>query len=166
MALSVLQTCWRGAALLALGRHAEALAPLARATALLPQDGEVHAQYGTALLRLERHAEALASFDRALSIGPERADVLSSRGVALEALGRPRAALEDFIRAVVIDDTAAATHAHVNIGVLSARLGHDAQAAASFDRALSVNRDDPAAQLSFAVPVSRAGQFAPRLAAV
>jgi hypothetical protein len=82
---------------------------------------------------------------------------LNNRGVALEALEQPQAALESFIRASVIDSTAAATH--INVGVLSARLGHYAQAASSFDRALAIDGNEPTAQLELAFLSLAQGDF-------
>jgi len=77
----------RGAALVALKRNAEALAPLQRGTELLPNDAEGHTQYGVALLRLSRYAEALASFEAALAIAPDDAETLFNQAVALGELG-------------------------------------------------------------------------------
>src|SRR5205807_8345700 len=42
----------RGAALVGLGRHVEALAPLERAVMLAPNDAQAHVQRGVALQRL------------------------------------------------------------------------------------------------------------------
>jgi tetratricopeptide (TPR) repeat protein len=133
----------RGAALIALGRHAGALEPLDRAINLLPQDPDAHVQRGVALLRLDRHAEALESFDRALAIRANLPEVLNNRAVALAALDRPRDALDSLTRSLILEGAAADTH--INSGVVMKALGRYSDAAWSFNRALSLRPGDPAA---------------------
>ena len=132
----------RGAALLALDRNAEALAPLEKAAAMLPDENDAHVQLGVAFLRLDRHAEAVASFGRALAIKRSQPEVLNNRGVSLAALGRTDEALQDFIASAALASDA---DAHTNMGVLFKSIGRYRQAASSFDRALALERDNPAA---------------------
>jgi tetratricopeptide (TPR) repeat protein len=147
----------RGAALVALGRHEEALAPLDGAIAALPGDAEPHIQRGVALLRLNRHAEALANFDRALALRFDLPEVLNNRGVALAALGRPKEALDSFVRSLVLNGAAAETY--INMGVVQKMLGQHSEADGSFRRALDRKPDDPTASLELAFLHLTLGEF-------
>jgi tetratricopeptide (TPR) repeat protein len=78
----------------------EALAILARAQQIAPDDAAVAAEQGRAYIAMDRPAEALAAFGRALAISPGDAAALSNRGVALALLGQTAAARDDFERAL------------------------------------------------------------------
>jgi tetratricopeptide (TPR) repeat protein len=147
----------RGAALVALARHNEAIEPLDRAIALLPRDPEAHVQRGVAMLRLNRFREALESFDRALAIRANLPEVLNNRAVALAALDRPKEALDSLTRSLLLDGAAADTH--TNSGVLLKALGRHVDAAWSFNRALSLRPDDPAASLELGFLHLSLGEF-------
>jgi hypothetical protein len=82
---------------------AEALALLAEARQLAPNDPAVAAEAGRVLLSEGRAAEALAEFGRALALDPRDARNYNNRGVALAALGQTEAARQDFTRALEID---------------------------------------------------------------
>jgi tetratricopeptide (TPR) repeat protein len=146
----------RGVALLALDRNADALAPLEKAAGMLPDDNDANVQLGVAFLRLDRHAEAVARFDRALAIKRDQPEVLNNRGVSLAALGRTDEALEAFIASAALAGDA---DAHTNMGVLFKSIGRYRQAALSFDRALSLERDDPAASFEQAFLHLTLGEF-------
>ncbi|HWX68433.1 MAG TPA: tetratricopeptide repeat protein [Steroidobacteraceae bacterium] len=148
----------RGAALVALRHYGEALAPLERATELLPGEAEAHIQRGVALLNVERNAEAIESFDRALALRPDVPEVLNNRGIALTATGRLSEALGSFIRSSVLNGTIADTH--TNIGILLKTLGRHRQAAASFDRALALKPTDSSAKFALAFLYLSLGEFA------
>jgi hypothetical protein len=81
----------------------EALAQLAEARRLAPDDPAVAAETGKELLADNRPAEALAEFGRALALDPRDARNYNNRGVALEALGQNDAARQDFQRALKLD---------------------------------------------------------------
>jgi tetratricopeptide (TPR) repeat protein len=136
-----------GSALLALDRHDEAIPSLEKAAAQLPEEIEAHIQLGVAFLRAERHTEAVASFDRALAV-ERRTEVLNNRGVALAALGRPDEALQSFIESAAHAGGVADTH--TNMGVVFKSIGDFRQAELQFDRALSIKRDDAAANFESA----------------
>ena len=146
-----------GAGLLGLERNSEALAPLEKAAELLPEEIEAHVQLGVALLRLARHTEAVASFDRALAIKRERPEVLNNRAVALTELGRTDEALQNFIESAALAGGIADTH--TNMGVVFKSIGNYRQAAYSFDRALSLKHDDPAASFELAFLRLTQGDF-------
>jgi tetratricopeptide (TPR) repeat protein len=81
----------------------EALALLAEAGGLAPNDPAVAAETGKVLLASHRPAEALPAFGRALALDPRDARNYNNRGVALAALGQTEAARQDFARALALD---------------------------------------------------------------
>jgi len=86
----------------------EALALLAEAARMAPDDATVPAETGRVLLAAGRPAEALAQFGRALALAPRDANNYNNRGVALQALGQTEAARGDFRRALDLDPGLAA----------------------------------------------------------
>jgi len=86
----------------------EALALLAEASRIAPDDPDVAAETGRVLLAAGRPAEALAQFGRALALAPGDANNYNNRGVALQALGQTSAARADFKRAIELDPGLAA----------------------------------------------------------
>jgi tetratricopeptide (TPR) repeat protein len=86
----------------------EALALLAEARRMAPDDATVAAETGRVLLAAGRPAEALAQFGRALALAPSDANNYNNRGVALQALGQTEAARADFKRALELDPGLAA----------------------------------------------------------
>jgi tetratricopeptide (TPR) repeat protein len=86
----------------------EALALLADAGRIAPDDPDVAAETGRVLLAAGRPAEALAHFGRALALAPRDANNYNNRGVALQALGQTEAARGDFTRALELDPGLAA----------------------------------------------------------
>jgi len=87
----------------------EALALLAEARNIAPDDPAVAAETGRVLLGAGRPAEALAHFGRALALDPRDPNNYNNRGVALQALGQTEAARSDFKRALELDPGLAAT---------------------------------------------------------
>jgi tetratricopeptide (TPR) repeat protein len=86
----------------------EALALLAEAHRIAPDDPAVAAETGRVLLAASRPAEALAEFGRALALDPRDPNNYNNRGVALRALGQSEAARGDFKRALELDPGLAA----------------------------------------------------------
>ena len=86
----------------------EALALLAEASRIAPDDASPSAETGRVLLAAGRPAEALAQFGRALALAPRDANNYNNRGVALQALGQTEAARGDFRRALELDPSLAA----------------------------------------------------------
>jgi tetratricopeptide (TPR) repeat protein len=81
----------------------EALALLADARRLAPNDSGVAAETGKTLLDAGNAAAALTEFGRALALDPRDARNYNNRGVALMALGQRDAARQDFQRALQMD---------------------------------------------------------------
>lgn len=147
----------RGAALVALRRHSEALEPLLRAAALAPADADVHVQLGVALMRLDRNAEAVENFDRALKIAPDQPEVVNNRAVALAALGRVRESLDGFRR--VLSMNGGLPDTHINIGVVQKALGQYDKAGLHFDLALSLKPGDATAEFESGMLHLARGEF-------
>jgi tetratricopeptide (TPR) repeat protein len=82
---------------------AEALALLADARRLAPNDPNVATETGKVLLSQGNPAAALSEFGRALALDPRDARNYNNRGVALMALGQREAARQDFLHALRID---------------------------------------------------------------
>jgi tetratricopeptide (TPR) repeat protein len=89
--------CWRGGALVRLGRHEEALPVLERAMAVSPEDIEARIWRGEALYRLGRYREALKHLDSLLArLGDSNFYAHVLRGLVHGRLGDPRAMRRDF----------------------------------------------------------------------
>ncbi len=82
---------------------AEALALLAAARGLAPNDANVATETGKVLLSEGNAAAALPEFGRALALDPRDARNYNNRGVALMALGQRDAAREDFLHALRLE---------------------------------------------------------------
>ena len=81
----------------------EALALLADARRLAPNDPNVATETGKVLLTGGNAAAALSEFGRALALDPRDARNYNNRGVALMALGQRDAARQDFERALQME---------------------------------------------------------------
>ena len=128
-----------GAALSALGRHAEALASFDEALTLQPACVEAHNYRGMALQQLRRTAEALTSFERALALRPDAAELHNNRGNVLRRLQRFAEALESYERAIALRGDFAA--AYNNRGLVLQALGRYSEAAVSYEHAVALRAD-------------------------
>jgi hypothetical protein len=81
----------------------QALAVLAKAEKLAPDDPGVPAEKGRVLLDLNHPQAALGEFGRALALAPGDARAVNNRGVALLRLNQKEAAIADFNRALSMD---------------------------------------------------------------
>lgn len=103
-------TPWQADDLLELATHQEAagdtdaaLASLARAAELAPEQVQVPYRQGMLALRAGRPAEAVEPFTRAAALAPTVPVYPMNLGIAHYQLGDPEAAAADFARAVAID---------------------------------------------------------------
>jgi predicted TPR repeat methyltransferase len=130
-----------GAARLALGRPADALAPLDAALAADAAQADAWRHRGAACTELGRDADALASFERALALEPADPQAGRQRALVLAKLGRLDEAALQLARVLT---------QHPGFGAAWALLGHvekdrgqrDA-ARAAFERAIANGADDP-----------------------
>jgi len=129
----------RADALERLGRYDEAEAAYRRAIELRPEAWANHNYLGAFLAGRGRYDEAEKAFLGALDLVPDNARVWSNLGatrIRLEHLGEAEAALD---RSIAISPSSSALS---NLGVLQFWQGRWADAAATFDRATSVNDRD------------------------
>lgn len=91
-----------GKALRLLGRTAEAIPLLVRATQISPGLAEAHNVLGTALHAVGRTHEAIDCYRRAIGVRPEYSEAYNNLGVALESLGQREEAIRAYERALEI----------------------------------------------------------------
>lgn len=125
-----------GAALDQAGRSAEALLPMQKAVALLPNDAEAHHNLGLVLQDLNRLDEAKASYRQALQLKPNDAGTHYNLGNTLKKLGLMSEAEASYRRALEIEPDHA--EAHANLGATLKQLGLLNEAEASYRRALQL----------------------------
>lgn len=92
-----------GAALVFLGRHAEALAAFDRALAITPDDADLLYQSANMLQNLERQADAVVRLNRAIALDPYNPAPIFSRGTSLAITGHNAEARADFERVLELD---------------------------------------------------------------
>lgn len=123
-----------------MGRSADALLPMQKAAALLPDDAEAHNNLGITLQELGRLDEAESSYRRALQIHPDYARAHSNLGSTLQSLGRLDEAEASYRQAIRIKPDYA--KAHCNLGAILQELGRLDEAEASLRQALQLDPDD------------------------
>jgi tetratricopeptide (TPR) repeat protein len=127
----------RGIELLALQRHADALASFDRVILMSPEDATAHQNRALALIGLQRYDDALPSLDRALQLAPDRAVIHLARAKALVGAGQATQALAslDLALAGMPDDF----DVHFQRGIALGILDRYEDAVASFDAAVALN---------------------------
>ncbi len=123
-----------GMALLGAGRPQEARAPLERALALRPDDGEALSGLAVAAWKAGDPGEAGRWAARALALRPGDPDALQVQGAIRAAAGDLAGAREAFARAVRADPDDG--QQWFNLGVVEAKLGRPDEACRAWRRAL------------------------------
>ena len=123
------------AQLLREGRPGEAVVPLRRAAALLPDNAGVQHDLGLACLETGRVEDAIVAFRHAIALHPRYTDAFFRLGVALEKQGDARAAIAAYDRATLL--LPSFTEAWFRAGALVYTLGHRKEAIGCFRRASS-----------------------------
>jgi Flp pilus assembly protein TadD len=136
----------RGAALIELGRHQEALESYEEALRLNPDLPEAWTGRGFALRELEGYKEALDSYNEALKLEPDDPETWLNHGVALDLLERHLEALESFDKALKLKPDL--PEAWNNRGLVLASLGRYQEALNSYEEALKLRPDLPEAWLN------------------
>jgi len=126
----------KGAALVAMGRPADALEALDRAVSLDPTNEIAWINKGTALSRVGRLPDALKCYNSAIKVNPTYEVAWNNKGNALARLGKHELALACYERALEIDR--AYRTAWVNKGFVLAKLGRFDEAAEAADQALQL----------------------------
>lgn len=146
-----------GAALLAQGRLAEALAESERAVRLRPTYAEAHLNLALAKAGQGRRVEAEAHLRRAIEIRPRSAPAHARLGAMLQEQGRLDEALEHLNAAVQIAPESAG--AHNDLGVALARSGRVAEARAEFSEAVRIDPGFARAQNNLGLTMAQMGQL-------
>ncbi|MBI5558349.1 MAG: tetratricopeptide repeat protein [Deltaproteobacteria bacterium] len=128
-----------GNVLLMQGKAAEALAPLANAVKLAPNDAQLHLNLGSALLALDRFAEAEGSYRQALALNPGYVQAHNNLGIALMNLSRFDEAAACYQKALTLKPDFA--EGHNNLGNTLLELGRFAEAEASYRQTLALKPD-------------------------
>jgi tetratricopeptide (TPR) repeat protein len=131
---------WKVFSVSLLRQEKDALEALHKASQLLPEDAEAHANLGAALHDRGRWAEGLESLGRALAIQPHAAQILVDAANCLNALGRAREAVPLYQQALTVYPTL--LEAHNNLGNSLLSLGQPNDAATCYRRALQITPSD------------------------
>jgi tetratricopeptide (TPR) repeat protein len=146
-----------GTALNAIGRSADALVAMQKATALSPADAEAHYNLGALLQDAGRLTEAETSYRKAVQIKPVYAGAYSNLGITLHRLGRLDEAEASYRRAIEIKPDYA--EAHYNLGITFKNSGQLDEAEASYRRALQVKPDYAEAHNSLGTTLQDLGRL-------
>ncbi len=147
-----------GAALMQLGRSAEALTPMQKATTLSPKDVEAHYNYGSILQSLGRLAEAEASYRNALHINPIYAHAHCNLGSVLQERGHLIEAETCYRMAIKINPTYA--KAHSNLGAVLQDMGKLGEAEKSYRHAIQIQPENSELYYNLSITLKDSGQLA------
>jgi len=148
---------WKVLGVVLLRQDRDAVAALARAAELLPQDAEAHANLATELRGRGRLEEALAALRQCLSLQPRNPDALIEAAEIQSLLGRPREAVTLYVWALQADPTR--RDAHNNLGNALMALGETAEAIRCYQRALKLTGDDSQVLCNLAEALRQRGEF-------
>jgi len=90
------------------GRHEAAASAWETVLAIVPGDGEAHAERGSCYQALRRYDEALEDYDQALRLGVKHSELYLQRGRTLRFMKRYEEALADLQRALDLSSGSAA----------------------------------------------------------
>jgi tetratricopeptide (TPR) repeat protein len=125
------------------GRDQEALAHYEEAVRLMPENVNLHFNYGNALRRLRRFDEAARQYDEAARRAPDDAEIRFAAGTASALAGRNEVALGHFLHVVRLEPDHA--EAHFRAAVITAQLGDTEAALQRLRIALRLDPDSPQA---------------------
>jgi type IV pilus assembly protein PilF len=124
-----------------------ALEELRAATAADADYGPAHGMYGVVYMRLNEQAKAAESFDRALRLAPNDPDINHNYGWFLCQTGREPESIKHFMSAVRNPLYPAPWRSYAAAGTCSLKINQVKEAEAYFDRALTLQPDEPASLL-------------------
>jgi predicted O-linked N-acetylglucosamine transferase (SPINDLY family) len=139
---------WRGMALQALGRAAEAEASYRRVLIYNPRHFDALCNLAGALVLQHRAAEAIPLLEKAIALHGNRAEAHYNLGRAQMDLGRPDAAVDSLRRAVQLRPDY--IEAQTNLGGCLVELGHHAEAERALERALALDPTRPESHYNLA----------------
>ena len=129
----------KGASLIALGHHDEALSHLDAALRGDPHDAFAWLNKSAALHHLGKYEPAVECIERALAIEPHWAGALVNKGMALEQLGRHAEAAVAYEKATAVDERSVSAWSHK--GDLLLHRGNASGALECFDAILRCESD-------------------------
>jgi Flp pilus assembly protein TadD/mono/diheme cytochrome c family protein len=133
-----------GAALRAMGKNQEAIAPLREAAQLNPNNVQVQNNLGAVLGSLGNFDEAISHFREALNIRPDYFMACFNLANALRLHGDLQEATSYLQQAVDLKPDSA--EAHNQLGLIQAQQGNLTEAIPQFQEALRIKPNDPLAQ--------------------
>lgn len=142
----------------ALGTDENSIASMQRAAAMNPYDSLLEARIASAEAKSGQRDDAVAALERAVAIDPQNGALQEACARAMIEDGRYQDAYEHYKK--MLQEFPNDGDALVNYGVLAARLGHADEAESSWERAVSVNPDQPNAQLYLAQALDKRGEGA------
>lgn len=110
-----------------------------RAAALSPGNWQVYKARGVFRWKRQEYQEAISDFQTALALNPMDAILWNNLGGLHQMLGQASEAIDAYARSIAIEPN---DGAYSNTGFLQFSEGHYAEAAASFNRAIELNRSD------------------------
>jgi protein O-GlcNAc transferase len=122
-------------------RFDEAIAAYHRVLQFAPEAADVHNNLGVAFNRAGKPNQAAASFEKALAARPNDAAILTNLAASLLDMGRLDEALHACRQAVAADPKL--VQAYDNLAHVLEAQGEVAQAIACYDRALTIQPNDP-----------------------
>jgi Flp pilus assembly protein TadD len=147
-----------GAALLELGRVAEAMGEYQEIVRIKPDQAEAHMYLGAALLQQARFPEAIEQLEQALRLKGGVAEVHNNLGAALFRMGRVSEAIAHYEEALRLRPQDAV--AHMNLGVALYEQGQVSEAIQQWEEALKLRPDYAEAHLNLGVALGQLGQGA------
>ena len=130
----------KGAALLGLKRHEEAIATLRAAEPALAGDVEFHFTLGNAFGALGRYREAREAYAKAVALHPDIVELLNNLGSVENALGEHETAVATYRRALALDP--AFVNSWNNLGIALGALGRTSEAIEAFGKAIAFDPDN------------------------
>jgi protein O-GlcNAc transferase len=122
-----------------MGRQADALLPMQKAVALLPNDAETHNNLGSTFHDLGRMEEAKTGYLHALKIKPDYAEAHSNLGSLMQDMKYWSEAEANFNKAIALNPGFA--EYHYNLGNTLKEMGRLDDACASYRRAIQIRPD-------------------------
>jgi tetratricopeptide (TPR) repeat protein len=140
----------------ALGTHEGNLSALVKAARMIPYDSAVQARIATAQTKAGDRAAAIAALTRAVGVNPHNVALQQACARAMMEDGRYEDAYEHYAK--VLELFPRDPNALVNYGVLAAQLGHADESMDSWERAVSVDDNQPNAHLYLAEGFDQRGE--------
>lgn len=137
-----------GAGYFQLGNLGVALQEFEEAIRIDPKYVQAHTLLGLVQMELKEDSKAQASFQRALKLDPNDSDANNGYGNFLCARKREKEAMQYYLTALKNPLYQTAADANVNAGICSRRAGDDGTAEQFFQRALSLQPNEPRALIN------------------